>query len=249
MAQLGIDTPDYQIGVVSAQQVVGTGGGGVATVVDLSPNIETLVVAAGLTGGITKITCVGNDSGVSYPCIVPSQSSNTPGTPWFYFDVSAALDNSVTLQDNGGALGDWTAYADAGVRMVADFSRYVDTRGVQYAVPAIPDTAKGDHPPTELQYASTIVTGAGAWFAPAGAGKRYRVFSGGLLLTESSTFNAFLIDSISDQAFACASPLGVLPLPYIPQGLALTTNAGINVAIDGGAGGLTMSLTYTLETV
>lgn len=247
--QVTIDTPDYQFGVVNAQKLLATVPNGTNSVtVGVPPNAETLIVLT--PGGINLFRCqvTGVTSGLSYAGIIlPGQASASSGLQWF-FDVSQAVDAQVTVTLSAGAGGAWSVYADAGVHVVADASKLTNDLGVQYVIPTVPNILNSDHPPVELKFAS-LITAASAVFIPApGAGLRLRIFSAMVFPNATAVFG-WLADSVGGVAICPGSQQAPGILPFIPQGIHLSTNASLNYSLQGGSGNMYVSAIYTVESV
>lgn len=127
-----VDTPDYQRGVVSAQKLLATvPGGTAAATVGLPPNVETLVVV--VPGfDLTSATCVGVTSNATYPGIATRTGQGAGLTTAMYFDVSAALDASVTVTAGAAPNNTWYIYGDSGVHITTDLGLDTTLVGAGY---------------------------------------------------------------------------------------------------------------------
>lgn len=243
------DTPDFQRGVVSAQKLLASVAPGVTRqAVSVPPNAETLVIVATEQNAISTISVTGNTTGISCPLSSISAPEGSGNSPTWYVDVSSALDDAVTVSITFGVASAWYVYADSGVHMVSDTNKAVNNQRVQYTIPIPPDTASGDHPYNELQLASGNFGGAAtALLAAPGAGKRYRLF--GLHVAIITTPGYAVISQAPSGTLLASCPYdGGLAQQFLPSGLPLATNAGIDVATTGTSIAMA-GVTYTLETV
>jgi hypothetical protein len=245
----GVDTPDNQRGVVSAQVLLGAfPANSRLQTIGIPPNTETLVVVV-RSLGLTRPTvqCTGLSTNMGYPAITsPSAQSGTAST--FYFDVSATLDTEVTLSldlIDGGDL--WYAYADAGVHVVNDVGKLQNVYGAQYVVPIAPSTVTGDHPPVELQFAGSFGLNNGTVIvAQPLILQRLRVFSS-TIMADSAGATAIIAEASDNHAFNLAFGESPSVMTAYPSGLALPGGTGIAVGTTSGT--CSAVVYYTVETI
>ena len=129
----------------------------------------------------------------------------------------------------------------------------VNQTGVPYSIPTVPNTAAGDRPPLELQWATAAVTAMTSTVVAApGAGKRLRLF---YIETWSQTSNATYALAVTDTAGnainfgVSVSPAGATPPPSaLPlTGFLCGTNTAVSLIVTAGTGAATVG--YTIETV
>jgi len=180
------DTPDYQRGVVSAQQLLATVAAGTDTVtVNVPPNAETLIVCVPLSPSTIRIRAVGVSTGIVYATAYGVTDDVVATWQTQFFDCSSPLDSQVEIICGSAPTGTWYVYSDAGVHVVFDpivastigepgptlpggavlvggdaagslRALAVNLQGLPYAIPSAPDIAAGDHPPNELLVASVV---------------------------------------------------------------------------------------------
>lgn len=278
MAQVAIDTPDGQRGVVSAQKLLATVPRANSSVtVGVPPNCETLVVVIGGSDFSTTIKCTGVITGFEYPGVAVQPTIPNVTTWPVYFDVSGVVDEQVTVDLGAAPLGVWYVYADSGVHSVVDLATasaiaaptaaapnramlvggnygghmhpfLIDGAGTLYAVPTIPSLAAGDHPPTELRVASPILGVSGTVVAAPGPGLRIRVFAM-QMGSQGQAFTGYLTDTISGQALCVGGQSNAGAITLPAQGYPLTADAGINFNAWGGTGNMLSVVYYTIEAV
>lgn len=245
----GIDTPDFQTGVVSAQKLLASCAAGVTErAVYVPVNAETLIIVATEQNAISSISVTGNTTGISCPLSSISAPEGSGFSPTWYADVSSVLDDAVTVSITFGVASAWYIYADSGVHMVSDTNKAVNNQRVQYTIPIPPDTASGDHPYNNLSFAHAYLTAVGVAFAAPGAGKRYRVFSAQGVQWSGTPFG-YVQDSLSGQIFAMVGGNAQFPINFLPYGLPLEDNAAVNYGMIAGNGAVLILLTYTIETI
>lgn len=246
-----VDTPDYQVGVTSAQALLATvAAATISVVVGVPPNAETLIVMQPQTTAVTGCTCTGVTSGLQYTGMRADRGNSTSTATTWFFDVSSAVDQQVTIVWNIAPVGTWYVYSDAGVHLVADPSRLMDTNGSQYVVPIAPSTRTGNHPPTEVQaIAFNNVPSGTVLLAAPGAGKRYRIFSASCSVQTAGQLLG-LRDSVSGTFFYSAgggADAIAQPFSYGPSGLPLSVNAAVTLITSAGVGQYTIA--YTTESI
>jgi len=250
-AQVAMDTPDGQLGVVNAQLQLATVAGGTRTCeVGIPPNAESLIVMAPSTTSVGSCFVQGVTTGLLYPGILQTPQPAFGEQQVWVFDVSSVTDAQVFVEFNVAPTEEWYVYADAGVHIVADTSKLTDLRGVTYAVPSVPNTAAGDHPPTELSsYVNNGVATGTVIIAAPGAGKRPRVFyasiapeTGGNTASLITTTGGVTVASIKATTGGQSQPVD-----YKPTGLPCPANAGLEVTTTGGAASVVV--VYTTENI
>jgi hypothetical protein len=245
-----IDTPDYQRGVVSAQSLLAVVPAHTLTAtVGIPPNAETLVlISAAFTGVGVAVSCVGVTSGVTYPAQRTREAGNPNAEYSVYVDVSSAADQEVVLTVSGSFGVPWYVYSDAGVHVVTDTSKYSNLLGQQYVIPSIPSLQPADHPPTELQLASTITSSNAALVAAPSGSQRIRVFTLNLA-TGISGLNCYLEDPVAGIALVVLTGPGNVVLSLPAQGYPLAAGAGLEYVLQAGSGFAYMTAYYTIEFV
>lgn len=273
-----VDTPDYQRGVVSAQKLLATVPDTETSVtVGIPPNAETIVVLAPGSLNPADFTCKGATSGLDYPPVPYGPSETGANTTSIVFDVSAAVDSSVTITYGFAAAFVWYVYSDsaAHVHTNAYLARTqnqagsaapvdalqvggtdgtdlrairTDTNGQQFTIPVPPGTGSSDHPPAGLQIAAEVIPSGGVLLNPPGAGLRHRVFAA-QVTTQSSAITGYLYDDVSGVPICGGWQSAIAYMAFQPGGLALSTNAGIKWLTVSGSGSMLCIVTYTTETV
>lgn len=129
----------------------------------------------------------------------------------------------------------------------------LNTKGMPWAIPTVPNPFTGDHPPNEIQWASNS-TGAGtvAVVAAPGAGKRIRVFYGAFWPDNAACSGYLLAASVAGSATYLSvgiTPAGVTPSPAaLPlTGMACDANTAVNLTVTAGIAIATVG--YTIETI
>lgn len=247
MTAVGVDTPDGQRGVVSAQLLLaGPEVGNQTIIVGIPPNAETLIINANANGLISDVVCGGVGSGVNYPVMkLANRVISSDGDTWV-IDASSVVDSQVAIVVTALNTGHWYVYADSGVHVVVDRSKLVSKSGVQYATLVPPATGPGDRPPVELRYLSGLVAAGGIVAPSLGATLHYRIFSA-QLITYAGTLAGYLIDAAAGQAFLFCTPTSSGQASYSPSGLLLTVNTGVTFTVLAGAGNVAWSIVYTAE--
>lgn len=251
-----IDTPDFQHGVISAQKLLGViAAGDLSLTVDVPVNAETVVAMIQNQASHEGAWCQGAASGMIYPsgAIVMSEGDTSTITVWF--DVSAAVDEQVTVNLFTAATGPTSIYGDSAVHTTNDPLTVDVLHGAMpkntnalYTIPTAPNTDSGDHPPTELILASGLVTNGEAALAGAPAGTRYRVFSLHAVAINENGIGYFY-DNISGKALIFGWSSGPSFMSFLPSGLPLSEGAGVyfNALTTGLEAGLVVA--YTEEAI
>lgn len=126
-------------------------------------------------------------------------------------------------------------------------------QGIPLVTPSVPNTATGDHPPNELQWATLngISSNTDVLAAP-GAGLRYRIFF--IYAYPNNSAASYFVAVYNQGGTAClfcvnVVATGVYQSPaVIPlTGFVTETNSAVELAIGGGEAGCVIG--YTLETV
>lgn len=271
-----VDTPDYQYGVVSAQKLLATVPDTETSVtVGVPPNAETIVVLAPGSLNPADFTCKGATSGLDYPPVPYGPSETGANTTSIVFDVSAAVDSSVTITYGFPAAFVWYVYSDsaAHVHTNAYLARTqnqagnaapvdalqiggtdgtdlrairTDTNGQQFTVPAPPGTGTGDHPPVELSTAYVYNgTGGNVLVAAPGAGKRIRLFFVQLIAAISGSV-AYLQNGAADRLYAYGTSQGMTAKVPL-AGIPVPANDSLVAHIS--SGNVYCTVMYTIETV
>lgn len=252
------DTPDYQRGVISAQKLLGTiAAGSTAATVGVPPNAETIVCMIQNQASSEGAYCEGVTTGLIYPsgAIVLTQGATSTITVWF--DVSAAVDDQVTINLFTAAAGTTYIYSDSAVHTTNDPVTVDVLHGAMdgkndamYVIPRAPATDAGDHPPVELSM--NTVTQAAPLPAP-GAGLRYRLFA--IYPNPQAAGDAFYLTlnpahgggSGNYFGFGGATAAYVrAPIVFPLSGLPLITNSGVWLTDVTGTNDATVL--YTTET-
>lgn len=244
-----VDTPDYQRGIVNAQALLAAtpSGTGSATVA-IPPNTETLVVIVPNANAGTGIFCTGTTTGIQYSGIKSASEPLVANTPTWFFDVSTAVDPTVTVSLTITPTATWYVYADAGTHITADASKLINNQGVQYVIPALPAVDGGDHPPVELAVASSYIAAVGAIIAAPGAGLRLRIYTL-QMSTVAAGLLGYVLDLGAGTGIASCGGVGNVALTFPGQGLKLSTNSALEYEILAGAGSMFVAATYTTEAV
>jgi hypothetical protein len=245
----GVDTPDNQRGVVSAQVLLAAvPAGTLIQTVGVPANTETLVVVVRQNGLSTpSLQCAGLTSNTLYtPVTSPNNGAGNPAT--FFLDVSATMDTEVelVLTSPGGGNG-WFIYADAGVHIVTDVSKRQNLYGAQYVVPMAPSDMSGDHPPVELQFAGSFDLNNGTVIvAQPSILQRLRVFSSTVMANSAGAI-AIIARASDNHAFNLAVGPSPSVMTAYPSGLALP--AGTGIAAGSNSGTSNAIVYYTVETI
>ncbi len=272
------DTPDYQRGVVSAQKLLATvPNTDTSVTVGVPPNAETIVVLAPGSLNPSDFTCKGATTGLDYPPTPYGPSVTGADTTSIVFDVSAAVDDQVTITYGFPAAFVWYVYSDSGVHVTT--SPYlartqnqtgnpapvdalqvagtdgtdlralrVDTQGQPFTIGAVPGTATGDHPPAEISVTAALLTAAGTIVGAPGAGKRIRVYSM-QMSSVASGLCGYMSDGVSGSPLLFCVGIGNSAVQLPGQGYALTANEPVYYAITDGSGAMRMTVYHTVETV
>jgi hypothetical protein len=248
---IAIDSPDGQRGVISAQKLLATVPSGTAVVsTGIPPNAETLIAVYPGTGLNITFECEGDTTGVLYPVRLARQGDGPSVSVFAFIDISSVLDSQVTITLTGASSSTWYVYADAAAHFSVDPDNYSDRRGVQYVVPTAPSSSTGDHPPVELRCSALNNQASGTVaINPPGAGQRLRIFYATCTPAGTSDLVA-LLDTITSNLFLTGGGTGqAVPVAcdYKPSGLALSANAGVELATSAGNGSWT--IVYTIETI
>ena len=272
------DTPDYQRGVVSAQQLLATVAAGTAEVtVDVPPNAETLIVCVQEYPSSLFIRAVGVTTGVVYPTAYCSTGDGIVTWQAQFFDCSSPLDSKVQITCATAPSQPWYVYSDAAVHVVIDpisanaiggtgaanpggtvqvggtdgtdlRTLRTSEQGMVYTVPSAPDTAAGDHPPNELLTAHVQLTASGNAFAAPGAGLRYRIFAAAMSALASG-LTGWIYDLTATRLFLTMGISGWAAQTYGPTGIALSADSAITFGLNSGTGTTDIIIVYTVETV
>lgn len=178
------DTPDYQVGVVSAQAVLANVNGGTGTVtVTVPANVETIAVLWESFPAGVAFACTGVTSGLNYPGATLQAPGGGGVSFTTYFDVTNAVDAQVTIASSTVPTQPWHVYADNAVHVVTDPALNLsaapvggatpsgallvggtdgthlqalstDRHGREYVIPSAPSLIGTDHPAVEVQYGS-----------------------------------------------------------------------------------------------
>lgn len=118
---MAVDTPDFQQGVVAAQQLLATEASGSTTVtVTLPANTQTLVIVCEGGSGAPTVTVTGHATSIPYPGSQLAQGTNTGANVAFMFDVAPAVDSEVTVDVTGGGSPNWWVYCDDAPHVVVN---------------------------------------------------------------------------------------------------------------------------------
>lgn len=278
MAQVAIDTPDGQRGVVSAQILLATvPADSLTTTVGIPPNTETLVVLARSPNRSQFCTAVGVTTGLYYPQLQQTVNVGAGYSVTVFIDVSSAVDGQVEIQFVDILSTPAWVYADSAVHFSPDpataaaaatiadntpvagllvagtdgtFATAFRTNqgGVPYVIPTVPSIRTHDHPPTELNVASPILGASATVIAAPGAGMRIRVFSM-QMGSQGQAFTGYLTDSATGQALMVGGQSNAGAITLPGQGYPLAANAGLNFIAWGGTGNMMIVVYYTMETV
>lgn len=254
-----IDTPDYQRGVISAQKLLAHSPGGTNYArVGVPPNAETIVAVTSSTFGPFVANAVGVTTGLVYPGQLLLAPAVDDAMTTYVFDASDVVDEQLDIIWQPGTVGPFWVYADAGVHLTVDASTLRSTQGVPYSIPSAPSTAKGDHPPNELQASSFQITTNGEVMIPPGPGLRLRVFSVQMAAALGSAAGAVLVTlygssgvTVGMLGFGGSTYAGGGSFAqYFPSGLALPTDSGVDSYYDTGFGtAIRTTVVYTTEEV
>jgi hypothetical protein len=239
-----VDTPPYQRGVVSAQKLLATVAGAVASVVvGVPPNAETIVVGFAAGAAAESATCVGVTSGIQYAGTVALPGGSTSaGLAWF-FDCANVIDQQVAITLFQAPGVTWYVYSDSAAHLTADVSKKTDAQGNQYVIGTVPGSSSNSHPSNELSYVGgTLAANATLINAP-GAGKRVRVFSA--WLTTLGAWTAQIAGTIGEWVIAAPSN-GHASITFQPTGVVFGNNEAIQVFVGGAVG---LGVSYTVETI
>ena len=243
------DTPDYQRGYVSPQQLLAAGVAPTNIVNVTEPvNAESLIVIMAGVFPNAKCAVTGLTTGCSY---AGRQVANPPLTGTYstwIFDVANAVDPTVQVNFPTVAPFNWWVYSDAAEHVTIDVSKYVNGSGVQYVIPTVPSNLQSDHPPLELSLASTILGANGTVIAAPGVNKRLRIFT--LAMTSyAAGMVGYLGDSVSSTGLCSCVGLGNATVTLPGQGYPLSNNAALAYTLLGGAGNMVCTAYYTSETI
>lgn len=246
---VAIDTPDYQVGIVSPQLLLASVPANVESVtVGIPPNAETLVVLASIPLVSAPVICSGTSSGRTYiglRAIVPGGPDQDAN---YFFDVSQVTDTEVDITLPTASATAWYVYADSGVHLISDVSNQRSYNGQLYVTPVVPNTIIGDHPPNELEYASGLFTSSGALVAAPGSGERLRIFA--LTLSNATSgANGLLQNGSGGTTLLAVASAQSLALPLPGQGVPLSADTALYVTIEGSTLGCFATAFYTTESI
>jgi hypothetical protein len=211
------DTPDWQVGVVTAQQGQWPIPSGTDAEVNIAANTETMVIVAMVADPAALPTIVGNQTGYTYSPQVLSYAVSGGYMVWLYVDVSSILEIDIKVTWGTATIGDWGYFLDNATHIEFDpniaaawalIGMDIPTAGIgaiinahgeaglilasgdgtPYTIPVAPQLDSGDHPPTEILMATLVATAVNADVLPApGAGMRYRIFGVKMWLETNTT--------------------------------------------------------------
>lgn len=211
------DTPDWQSGVYSPQQLLGAFPGSAATeVVTIPPNTESLIIVGVPTSATTSPTVVGVTSSLDYLVSQVPTPAGTGISPVFLASALEPIDSQVTIHWPGGVTGEWYVVADAGIRQILDLTLanilatagdaatqlglivmgtdgtlarrlLTNQQGKLQVVSTVPDIATGDHPTNELLAVQVINVATGT-VVVAAPGAGKRLRVFDVLLSNSTAF-------------------------------------------------------------
>jgi hypothetical protein len=247
MPAIAIDTPDGQMGVVSAQALLAQVAAGVQFVtVGVPPNAEGLVVVVpGLAIPSNLILAYGTVTGAYYTGAV-STSPTAPPTTTAFFDASSVTDDQVTVSVLQVPPVPWFVYADTGVHLMADISKAANRKGVQYVIPTAPALDTGDHPPVELIAAGLQFNANGNLLNAPPAGMRHRIFQLQAFVYTGTGY-VVVVDGIAGTQLCFGGVGGMSDRAFLPSGLPLTIDAPLVVELSAAGGGAVVSVVYTTE--
>jgi hypothetical protein len=272
------DTPDNQVGVVNAQQLLATVASGTANAtVTVPTNSETLVVQSKVVAASQPPEVTGVASGFKYPGVQIRTGvfPNIYGVA--YFDVSTAVDAEYAVHFPEAPAATWYVYADdfghvtiepatAGTtgRLGGEapprimqvggegggklYPLEVNTLGSAYIIPTVPSIVAGDHPTVEVTYVLLALEATGVIVAAPGASKRIRVF-GAQLASKTANQFVYLRDATTTLGFACVVGGNSTPAVLPAQGLPLSVNSAMEVVFYEGVGKVLAAFYYTIENV
>lgn len=272
------DTPDYQRGSVSAQQLLATVAAGTRIVtVPVPANAETIVVSLNVTGVANSVACQGVTSNVVYAG--QGLLSGIIGATWLtqFFDVSSAVDTQVTITVSIAPTATWFVYADTGIHITSDpaVSEAVggpgtpvpsgafqvagtdganlrtlrtDKAGAPYVIGTVPSQAGSDHPPVELSVISPTLAASGNILAAPGVGLRYRIMSVQLTLAAAGMQGA-IGDNLPGIGLCFSASTTTSGMQFYPSGYPAANNGAIGYTLIAGAGNAYIVVVYTTETI
>jgi hypothetical protein len=271
------DTPDGQVGVVSAQTPLAEVAGGTGTVVvPIPPNAETIVINAVRSELPWVVYAIGKTTGIAYP--TSKALTVHTGKTWatIFVSCSSAYDEQLEIILPEAPTEKWYVYGDSAVELVTEPAMAGATStsdgeapnravlvageqagklrplrssefGLAYVVPSIPGNEHGDRPIVELSVAANFFEATGELVASPGAAKHLRLFSA-VLNVPTAAQTVLLLDSVSGESLHAVTGPGNVPLSLPGQGFPLSTNAGLKVDLFAGAGKVTAVAYYTTET-
>ena len=245
------DQPDYQLGVVSAQQLLTSSPAGITELpnIGLPPNCETLVVMVRQTPGtVGKVSVQGVTSGLEYVGVAIPVSAASSNSSTYMFDVSTVIDTQVDIFFQDATTGPCWVYADAGVHLATDPSIAANTNGVEYVIPTVPSTAGSDHPAVELSTFGGNAGATGVIVAAPGNFKRIRLFYAGMI-NDGGSGAGTLQDSNTGYVYCICTGASSGYMPYVPQGIPLSQNASLNFENLFAANTALVWGGYTVETI
>lgn len=273
-----IDTPDWQFGVVSPQQLLANSSSSPVTIT-LPANVESLLIRAEFSSAPADPLVIGVTSGLRFP--VFSYNNNGFANPQFYaVPMLPPSDSQVTISWTTSPVPSWQAIGDSGVRVIADATLssiigvtmassatlgglqtfghdslnllrgfLTSEEGVQFVTPSPPGTFSGDHPPTERSFAvAARVGGTTTIVAAPGAGKRIRLYEVGVQTEPGSSAAIIVNDTVSNFSMECNAGQAFTH-NFHDAGVPCNTNKLVQVQLLAGTGIFSGSVLYTVETV
>lgn len=244
----GLDTPDNTRGIISAQILLGSFDGTVATAtVGVPPSAETIVVVCGEGGSLAGVDGRGVQSGTGYLGVSSTNADGSGSSTVWYLDVSSVVDQAVEITVANTFERTWYVYADAAAHFSVTPQPPSNNEGVPYVIPTIPSGRAADGPANEvtvLQYSSSV--SANVLPVPLTA-QYYRLYSVDLILT-AGTAACSLNDVPAgvSYAFAIGTTKSSLTLPA--QGARMATRSPLFLTVSGGGTTALATIAYTLET-
>lgn len=110
---MSFDTPDYQRGIASPQQLLASPSSTASTTVTLPANTETLMVIAPGSSLTTGVTAAGVTTSVQYPGLPANAVATVTASPAWFFNVTNTLDTQITVTFASAPSGTWYVIADA----------------------------------------------------------------------------------------------------------------------------------------
>lgn len=243
-----VDTPDYQVGVVSAQVLLAAVPSGTATVrVGIPPNAETLIVTAANIGTNPTVFVEGVSTLYKFPGALVVQQPFITAAPTWLFDVSNAVDTQVDVTFSSAPGTGWFVYADSGVHVTVDPSKLTNGYGQQYVIPSVPSVNTADHPPNELLWTGGNAAGNTLILPAPGANQRYRLFAAAVW--PQGAWGVQVLEHITGRWLIGTGPAGgQVSITWPLTGITIATNQAVELQAAG-VNNVGWHLTYTQETV